>query len=205
MAVRYRDDLEEHAPKRIYRGDLVECLRWADRTVGILVRRGQRGPDAWIASRGSNLTDKENPFQKLVVAKSFFHGESNYQAQAFVLADAPEIEFEQALERAKGEGNLSRTNVVKCLSDRVPPSRASDRPEHLRKTRRVDVRRVLDESINTLKGVALGLEVLDDSHWDNLELSPKEVQDYIVELNDLVGAIRSFRERVRNVSRSASG
>ena len=208
LAIAYRDDLQAALPnRRIFHGDLVECLRYAERVVGVLVRRGQSGPDAWIATRGSNLTNQGHAtanVQTKVVAKTFFNEDSLAQSQSMAMADVSEEEFDRAIERAKVEKNLSRTNVVKQLADKVPiEPMIGGRPRHLRKTRHISVRQVLDTTIDTISGVFLSLEALDDEDWK--ELSKEESNKYLGEFNDLVGELRKFRKKVADVSGTTLG
>jgi hypothetical protein len=206
-AIRYRDELTAYTKRGIHLGDYVECLRWAERVVGVLVRRGQEGPDAWIASRGSNLVYRNETGQVIrttsgkVNSLEFFRNH-NERTEVFKMVDGiSDQQFADALERAKAEGSMARQVVIYHLTDIPPDRKGADRPEHLRKTRRVDVKRVIDESISTLHGVFMGLDVLEKEHWDSL--SWEDSHHYYNEVDQLVGNLRKFRERVGHVSRSA--
>jgi hypothetical protein len=138
----------------------------------------------------------------MAVAKTFFNNDSTFQSFSYAMADVTEGKFARAMERAKAEGNMTRSNVIKTLQE-DPPMPTNARPKHLHKTRHLDVDKMIQTSIDTLHGVFLGIDALDEADWE--ALTPANARQYHIALNDLVGELRRFREKVGDVSRSALG
>jgi hypothetical protein len=83
--------------------------------------------------------------------------------------NVPDDQFEAAIVEAKAEQNLSRANVVRKVKDE-PAKSKSERPEHLRKTRRHDANRIVEQTVIALEGLCLGVELIDYAEIDPLRI-----------------------------------
>jgi hypothetical protein len=91
-----------------------EIVRRAERGLGMAVRRGQEA--GTVRRRGEGGGDPRfvdpAPDKDRISPKSLFKGHAEAQ-DAYSLADTADDDFEEAIEEAKDEGNLSRANVVR--------------------------------------------------------------------------------------------
>ncbi len=92
-----------------------EIVRRAERGIGIAVRRGQgngefkTSGDAAASRLGKPSLTKEGLPKRS--ANDFFASNDD-KTQTYVMADADDASFDEALAAAKADGNLSRRNVV---------------------------------------------------------------------------------------------
>ena len=148
----------------------LEVQRRAERGIGLAVRRGQ--DQGLIARSGDNNRIGVRHSELLsphvaVKAKSRRELTENYYALADGVTDQA---FEVAIEEAKSEGNLSRTNLVRKVK---PPTRAAKpkpaksskktaRDKFLQGTRHHDYTRIARETVHALDGLAMGVALIDD-------------------------------------------
>jgi len=97
--------------------DAVEMVRRSERALGIAVRQGQEAGE--IAKPGGD--QRRGPTASVdavaISPKSFFGTRKEYD-DTYAMTDlASDEQFETALESAKGEGNLSRANVVRKVAE----------------------------------------------------------------------------------------
>src|SRR5262249_37391548 len=116
-----------------------EIVRRAERGIGVAIRRGQqngeiarrgdRGSRGALGVHGGNPGDRRG--DHLGSPGSFFrHGDE--RADAYAITDGvSDTDFEDAIDEAKAEGNLSRANVVRKVRQRrgEPPAPAAQVPD----------------------------------------------------------------------------
>jgi len=173
--------------------DAQEMVRRAEYALGKAIRAGQergeikrqREGGGWPTSRSTEVDQKSTP-------PDFFanHGE---QSDVYALVDSDESLFEQALTEAKSEGNLSRANVVRKVKREAP--KPAGRPEILRKTRHIDPVRIVRETVYSLDGIRLGLELIDDSVFEALDR--RDVIAWASSLNESVRSINRLHRRLK--------
>jgi hypothetical protein len=188
--IKLRDQLSENYSRAEPASDLSICLRWTERAIGLLVKRGQSGPDRWIQGKG-----KVEPH--LVSAKQFFRN-SDERSAANIFAEQSEEVFANAIAEALKTGKVTRAEVQYQLTKRPPDwVRDYDRPAVARKTRRIKVEEVIDKSIETMHSVFAGIEgVLEREHYEAIDAV--DAKRYEAELSDIVGHVRTLRKRIKN-------
>lgn len=161
--------------------DAAEMVRRAERGIGVAIRRGQEAGEiettaeakrrAGLIARGvqhsadNNVVPKARPVD--FAKKDELH---NNGAGIYALTDGvTDEQFDEAIEEAKAEGNLSRANVVRKATGREP--RPADRPELLRKTRHHDANRIVEQTVIALEGLALGVPLIDFDQLDPAQIS----------------------------------
>lgn len=140
-----------------------ELVRRAERCIGLGIRqgqaagtirrRGERGPEKDPAN--SRIFFKPSPTDYADPFELSSNGEGIYRFTDGVSDE----QFEQAIEAAKAEGNLSRANVVRKATGVERPAK---RHPLLHKTHHIKAERVIDETINALDGLVMGLHLVGD-------------------------------------------
>jgi hypothetical protein len=147
-----------------------ELVRRAERCIGLGIRQGQA--EGSVIRRGDNLHTfadddglGEPQFIKRPVTDFASHDDLSGrpdQAGIYHLTDdVTDEQFEQAIEEAKIEKNLSRANLVRKVKG-TPKPKPTDRHEVHHKARRINAERIVEETIATLDGLAAGLALIDD-------------------------------------------
>jgi hypothetical protein len=110
-----------------------EIVRRAERGIGVAIRRGQQSGE--IRRKGQSRLAHQPGNNRLVASPTDFATEDELRgngAGIYHLADGvPDEEFEKAVAEAKGEGNLSRANLVRKIRQRHGPSQDSFGPGEL--------------------------------------------------------------------------
>lgn len=140
-----------------------EIVRRAERGIGLAIRKGQQ--DGTIARPGVSVTTSNALGERIFKPSEFVPrhdlrsdiGNGAYGIYAMTDGVSDE-QFEQAIDEAKAEKNLSRANVVRKAKGTPPPE---PRSEWHHKRRRIDHYRVLAETEATLDGLAAGLRLID--------------------------------------------
>lgn len=132
-----------------------EIVRRAERGLGLAIRRGQElGEIRTVADggprgpymRGDQLVHATPvlPDERKRSPADFFSG-GQEQYDTYRLADGvTDDQFDDAVEEAKAEGNLSRANVVRKVKGERPKLA---RPEVLRNMRHIDPNRVVEQTV----------------------------------------------------------
>ncbi len=101
-----------------------EVVRRCERRVGELVRAGQEEgtvrPPSQTVGRVGNY-GRARATSHLPAPLEYF-GAHQEQKDSYAMADASSADFDQAIEDAKAEGNLSRANVVHKVQDEAKPA-----------------------------------------------------------------------------------
>lgn len=94
--------------------------------VNSLASGGPRGP----YERGGKIVNA-HPDQKPIgmSPRDFFGGNAEARSAAYQMGAVPPEEFNEALEEAKAEGNLSRANVVRKVKQQAGPTTRSQRAD----------------------------------------------------------------------------
>lgn len=109
--------------------DAQEMVRRAERGLGRAIRNGQEAGDIMTKADGAAVRDHVAIGDK-VSPRSFFGSNTNEMTDAYAMADeASDEEFEGVLSEARGEGNLSRANVVRKIKGQSGPQTRAERAE----------------------------------------------------------------------------
>lgn len=104
--------------------DAQEMVRRAEYTLGKAIRKGQEAGE--IASKGERL-NRGRPDEKTSPAAFFTGGGEEHMVS--VMASTPDEQFEDVLEEARDEGNLSRANVVRKIKGQQGPQTRDERAD----------------------------------------------------------------------------
>lgn len=169
--------------------DAAEMVRRSDRGVGVAIREGQKAGE--ISTRGDHRSNRV--LAKGLVSPKVFFDSSDQRTDTYLVTDGVSDEqFEAAITEAKAEGDLSRANVVRKVTGKRTP-RATKRPKMLRKTRRLDPNRVIEETINAADPDAGGvLELVDYT-----ELDGDRLEMWISSLSSHMDSLRSLRAKLQ--------
>ena len=153
--------------------DAAEMVRRAERGIGVAVRRGQEagtirkpGDDA-----RTDLTDRVGA-PNLVSPSDVAREPRDVLSRGIypMTDDVSDEQFDAVLTEAKAEGNLSRANVVRKVKGEPTP-KSTDRPEHLRKMRRHDPNRIVEQTVIGLEGYVLGIALIDFDGLDRAQIA----------------------------------
>lgn len=197
-----RNALLAEGPRNVWSDWHYEAARYAERYLGVLIRRAQTGPDAWITSRDLNIRSREvardrdrwKPVTELVT-----WSDARYIYQ--LVDDVDDEQFEAAMNVCRAQNTFARGHLIIALDKEGPhwTRRRTDRPEILRRTRRVQVDGVMNTSINTLYGVFDGLDsVLTRSDFSVTD--PELTLKWANELDEIIGRARKWRNVIRKVA-----
>lgn len=94
--------------------DAAEFVRRAERGLGVAIREGQA--NGTVADRGTAHRKDQTGSSSLIPSAKDFISDSYEIRDAYAMTDnVSDIQFDEAIAEAKGEGNLSRANVArKC-------------------------------------------------------------------------------------------
>lgn len=110
---------------------------------------------------------------------------------AYAMADGiSEESFDEAIEEAKAEGNLSRANVVRKIQGEPKPK--GDRHELLRKTRRLDSNRIVRATVDSVRNIDSMFEHIDYDALDRDELLP-----WISSLSDSIRSLTTLKSNLK--------
>lgn len=180
-----------------------EIVRRAERGIGLAIRRGQE--DGTIAKPGDiggagspgvrggvpGLARRQDLDRPADVAQV---RDSSELTPLYAQATATDDEFEQAIEEAKAEENLSRANVVRKLKKEAPAP--TKRPDVLRKTRHIDSNRVVAETVSALEGLSIGVGLIEAASLD-----PTKVEDWATSLSNSLRSLNRLHKQLKEMSR----
>lgn len=181
--------------------DAAEMVRRSERGLGVAIRKGQEAGEietiedarsrAGLTAQGHHVVD--NDLMKQPVGRFANHDElSGNGAGIYHLTDnVTDEQFDAAIDEAKAEGNLSRANVVRKVKGEKPGA-SGGRHDLLRKTRRIDSHRVINEAV---AGAGLPPEsVFDEVDFTSLDAA--RLQEWVSSLTNHIAALRSLRSRL---------
>lgn len=169
--------------------DAAEMVRRAERGIGVAIRKGQEAGE--IRAKGQRPPRSQpydrvrNGQQEHVQAEDVDNAKclpsptdfaskdelaSNGTGIYSLTDDISDEQFDAAIDEAKAEGNLSRANLVRKVKGEPAPKPA-DRPEHLRRMRRHDSNRIVEQTVIGLEGYVLALDLIDFDALDPARLS----------------------------------
>lgn len=143
-----------------------EIVRRAERGLGLAIRKGQA--EGTVAKPGAShfqgnqwTRGETNDVGSTTSPLRYFQNDSEREGSYAVTDGVADDQFEQAIEEAREEKNLSRANVVRKVKGEPKPKPA-DRSEWHYGTQRIQPERVIEEAIALLEGVASGLSLIKD-------------------------------------------
>lgn len=165
IAVGYENVLREKEMAFDAQLAATEIVRRCERRVGELVRQGQE--DGTIRRQGQWPTSKvHGRDHELPSPLDFVNNSDELTRGAYPMAEASADQFNEAIEEAKAEGNLSRANVVRKVKGETKPEARS---EWHHKKRHIDSNRIVRETARALDGSCAGLDLVDFGALDALE------------------------------------
>lgn len=182
--------------------DALEMVRRAERGLGVAIRDGQengtvRKPgqhadatyfDRWDgAHRDAASTILPSPTD--YAQPGALSGKSGSDGIYDLTDGVSDEQFETALGDAKGEGNLSRANVVRKAKGE-PARSTSKRHELLHRSRRIDVNRVVGATVEQVANPCpAGLFA--ELDWTAVDHS--KIGEWVESLTESISALRSLR------------
>lgn len=102
--------------------DALEMVRRAERALGVAIRKGQEAGEIATGGQAGGLAstnaDQRRADRTLLPTSSDFTSGSHERSDIYAMADsATDEEYEEVIEEAKLEGNLSRSNVVRKIKN----------------------------------------------------------------------------------------
>lgn len=174
-----------------------EIVRRAERGLALAVRDGQESGriakhGQAIHYRGNGLVVDHTDIQSVSEATGMSR---DALASTYPLADAVTAEeFEAAVEEAKAEGDLSRANLVRKVKGEGPPKPA-DRPEHLRRMRRHDANRIVEQTVIGLEGYVLGISLIDFE-----QLDPSRIEGWSRSLSTSLQSLNRLSRQLKELN-----
>lgn len=113
--------------------DAQAMVRRAERGVGLAIRKGQEDGTIMTQADGAAVRSGDLLLKEEKVSSSDFFPSSRTMTETYALTDnVTDEQFEQALDEAKEEGNVSRANVVRKVHEVVDRPTAWDRWDEVR-------------------------------------------------------------------------
>lgn len=161
-----------------------EIVRRSERALGLAIRKGQE--EGTIVKKGERglPPGKTSP-------SDFFAGGSDTFAVYQMTDSASDDEFEQAIAEAKAEKNLTRANVVRKVKGE-PAKSTSERPEILRRTRRIDANRVFQATVDQAAALSAAPELFDYSAVD-----ADRIEEWVSSLSDSIRFLTTLKNRLK--------
>jgi hypothetical protein len=175
-------------------GDAQEMSRRAEFGLGKAIRKGQevgsiRSADDTHSAGVDNRVAQANPVKPSPYSFAPKNALHNTHGGIFDLVDGVSTEqFEGALAEARAEENPSRANVIRKIRGEAP---MSSRPEVLRKTRRLDSNRIVEQTVLAIGGIDSLFGQIDFS-----ELDRALIPEWISSLSEVTRALRSLRNNL---------
>lgn len=170
-----------------------EIVRRAERGIGVAIRRGQDG--GTIRARGEGGGDPRfvdpQPRETRMSPAAYIPNNAERTAIYDVTDSVSDEQFDEAIDEAKAENNLSRANVVRKIR-KEPAPKPTDRPEHLRNMHHIDPNRVVEQTI-THSGIAPGLEEL----IDYSALERDRLEGWVSSLSDVIRSLTTLRNNLK--------
>lgn len=170
-----------------------ELVNRAVRGLALAIRKGQ-DEGRYFTPGQTEWRPGQADHQVTRVPRDVFSS-TKERADAYAMVDGVSDEnFETALKEAKEEGDLSRANVVRKVTQRAPTSR-SKRPELLRRTRRIDSRRVIAATVDTAAANVIGKDLF--AEIDLSELETQDLEEWISSLSESIRALTSLKTTLK--------
>ena len=168
-----------------------EIVRRAERGIGVCIRRGQQAGEITAAptlagARTANNSASARPTDFASTTELNGNGSGIYAMTDGVTDE----QFEEAVEEAKAEGNLSRANVVRKAKAKPTPPPA--RHEIHRKAPHLKAERIIEQTIAQLEGIAMGLALIEDVS----SLDAEKRLEWLHALSQPLAAINRFKKEL---------
>lgn len=180
-----------------------ELIRRAERGIGLAIRKGQEageirrtGERTVIANQHGPAAQVDNTSSKpgpTDFGVSFDELRGNGAGIYHLTDDVTDEQFDAGIAEAKAEGNLSRANVVRKVTGREKPK--GKRPQVLRRTRRIDSRRVIAATVDTAAANTLTKDLL--AEIDMSELETHDLEEWISSLSESIRALTSLKTTLK--------
>jgi hypothetical protein len=175
-----------------------EIIRRAERGIGVCIRKGQETGEilrrGQVHHHGNQWTGGDSTERTNSNRRSPLDYVTPGPERAGVYAvtdDVTDEQFEEAITQAKAEGNLSRANVVRKVKG-TPAPKPPDRHEMHYRARRINVERIINETIAMLEGIASGLALIEDVS----SLDADQRLEWLEALTKPLAAINHFKKEL---------
>ncbi len=183
-----------------------EIIRRAERGIGLAIRRGQDegtiarrqdvGPmPPYVRADGTPVAGSDRGCPVTDVKKtspSMYLSGGKTTAETYAMTDdVTDEDFEQAIEEAKAESNLSRANVVRKVKG-APAPKPTDRHEIHHRARHINPVRIIEETVAALEGIASGLALIED--YSSLDAEKR--LEWLEALRQPLAAINRFKKEL---------
>lgn len=163
-----------------------EIVRRSERALALAVRKGQE--EGVVKRNGRHGNHDANSMSPTVAAQTPQATLSSYYQLADVASDE---EFDDVIAEAKAEKNLSRANVVRKVKGE-PAKSTSERPEILRRTRRIDANRVFQATVDQAAALSAAPELFDYSAVD-----ADRIEEWVSSLSDSIRFLTTLKNRLK--------
>ena len=191
--------------------DITEIVRWAERAVGLAIRKGQSEgtveTKSQASSRGAAIRDGRAHTTDMPKPTDFAgKGElvarnDGRRAGIYEITDGiSDEQFEEAITEAKAEGNLSRANVVRKTKAKASPAVPDNDPQPKRPTPKAaggpkrNSTEMLENVNGMLQGIVQTLQYIDPADVDT-DAAPA----LITQIRESLGLIRKTTKEIENV------
>lgn len=170
-----------------------ELVRRAERSIGQAVRRGQERGEIRVPHVTSRRPGHDRASAGVMgPAEAAGVKHSSSVSDLYELADdVSDEQFDTAVEQAKAEGDLNRSNVARKLGKRQPS--ASKRAEPPRPPSRLDGHTVITKTVEAAADV-ITQSLLDEV--DYAELDTQDLTDWVGSLTGSIKALQGLRARL---------
>lgn len=168
-----------------------EIVRRAERGIGVAIRRGQEEGTIRRAERhGVHDANSMSPQEAVGAAYRSELSDVYYP----VTDDVTDKQFEEAIEEAKAEQNLSRVNVVRKVKPNSSASRhlRSSRPEILRGRRHFDSNRAVEQII---LGSGMSDSVAELIEYDALDRD--RLEGWVSSLSEVIKSLQTLNNNLK--------
>jgi len=142
-----------------------EIVRRCERRIGQLVHEGQeRGEIAKRGDIGASQAGALNAGHLLRPGEVIGSASKQAVTETYTMADTPDEDFDEAIEEAKAEGNLSRANVVRKVKGETKPS--APMPAGMRRSPSVPLARQLPHAAEE---IAVVIRVAAELRWEDAD------------------------------------
>jgi hypothetical protein len=180
--------------------DAQEMVRRAERGVGLAIRKGQedgtvRRPYFTIRRPGHDVGNPDimGPAEATGIPITDLSG------NIYPLTDnVSDEEFEEALDEAKDEGNLSRANVVRKAKKEAP--KPATRPDVLKGRRHLDPVRVISNTVSALEGTRIVLGLLEPHHY--AQLNADEAAAWSSSLTESIRSLNHLNKQLKELNQA---
>lgn len=183
--------------------DATAMVRRAERSLGVAVREGQAAGQISTVSSGASIAAQNREARKRgeqeTSMKNFLPNASEYMQSSQALVDTyamaddvTDVEFDDALNAAKEEKNLSRANVVRKIKE----AKGDAEPQEVKRGRpaKLNTAKTMERLTDSLWGVRQSLQTITAV---DAELDQDQVAAWIKELSSTTNELNRIKNLLK--------